>query len=343
MKEEVADRSSFFTLGENPEPMRSFLFIILCLFCFSTSRAQKLQNVYFLKFNGQEVKLKDSADFIRIIQEPDSGSTYFKVLEYFPDNTRRFIGEVSSFEPQLVYEGLSIRYYKNGGKESNIKFRKGIPEGTAYYFYPNGKVKKELLYGESGMKVNRGYDHSYYYKVQSYFDSSGVKRVTDGSGHVIERGPSFIEDGDYINGMREGNWRFTSIKKGTISEETYAAGIFVSGKVTKPDGSSNTYQSAEALPEYQGGIKSFYNYLSNNIQYPPDARMARIAGTVYVALVVETDGKVTDPKVIKSVHPSLDKEALRVIRRSPKWIPGHQHGVPVKAAYTVPVAYKLRL
>lgn len=72
-----------------------FLFLVWASFFVSPQSFAQKQNIYFLKNDGREVKLKDSADFIRIIQEPDSGSTNFKVLEFYPDNSRKFIGEAS--------------------------------------------------------------------------------------------------------------------------------------------------------------------------------------------------------------------------------------------------------
>lgn len=321
--------------------MRSFLFLLVCLVYFSSAQAQKNQNVYFLKYNGQEVLLKDSADFIRVIQEPDSGSTNFKVLEYYSNNSRRFIGEVSSFTPHLVFEGSSIRFYKNGQKEKLVNYKDGMPVGTAYYFHTNGKIHKVLEHGAEGVKVIAGYNKTYYYKLLSYRDSTGTELVKDGVGHVIETDSHLTEEGDYQNGMREGKWKFKRLKNEVSSEEIYKNGKFISGITINADGSTVPYLTLESLPEFKGGITAFNHYLSKNIQYPLDAQRQGITGKVFVSFVIEADGTMTDIKLLKSLHPSLDREALRIIRRSPKWKPGYQHGIPVRVVFTQPIAFNL--
>ena len=83
------------------------------------------------------------------------------------------------------------------------------------------------------------------------------------------------------------------------------------------------------------------NYVSNSIKYPAVAEENGIQGLVTVSFVVEKDGSISGAKVIRSVDPSLDKEALRIIRSMPRWTPGKQDGKPVRVKYTIPVRFKL--
>jgi len=164
--------------------MKHLPLFLLFLLSATYSFAQK-RNVYFLKDNGKEVKYKDSADFIRIIQEPDSGSTFFKLMEFYPDNSRKFVGEVSSYDPILIYEGPAIRFNKNGKKTEQVSYVNGVLTGKAYYFYPNGRMKKVIDYTKDGMEEPISYIKSIYYKLLEYVDSNGVRTVLDGNGYAI--------------------------------------------------------------------------------------------------------------------------------------------------------------
>lgn len=105
--------------------------------------------------------------------------------------------------------------------------------------------------------------------------------------------------------------------------------------------SGKTYDVAEQMPQFPGGASKLFEYLASNIQYPAEAENANIQGRVIVSFVVEKDGRVTEPQVKKSVAPSLDAEALRVIGSMPKWIPGRQDGEAVRVKYTVPLNFRL--
>lgn len=98
----------------------------------------------------------------------------------------------------------------------------------------------------------------------------------------------------------------------------------------------------EKMPEYPGGMAEMMKYLSQNIKYPMHAREVGIQGRVIVVFVVNKDGSITNPEVVKGVEKSLNQEAIRVITSMPKWEPGTQRGKPVRVRYTLPVVFRLR-
>ena len=102
------------------------------------------------------------------------------------------------------------------------------------------------------------------------------------------------------------------------------------------------FQVVEQMPEFPGGMQALMTYLSKNIKYPSVAQDNGIQGRVLVSFVVNKDGSIVDPEVIKSVDAALDKEAMRVIKAMPKWNPGKQRGKPVRVKYTVPVLFRLQ-
>ena len=103
------------------------------------------------------------------------------------------------------------------------------------------------------------------------------------------------------------------------------------------------YEIVEQMPSFPGGNQALFEYLSKHIHYPVVAEEKRIQGRVIVTFVVERDGWITDVRVAKSVDASLDKEAVRVVRGMPRWIPGKKkNGKAVRVKYTVPVTFSLK-
>ena len=105
---------------------------------------------------------------------------------------------------------------------------------------------------------------------------------------------------------------------------------------------TKVFDVVEQMPSFPGGDAELMKYLSTHIKYPVVAEENGIQGRVIATFVVERDGSSTDVKVIKSVDPSLDKEAMRVLKSMPKWIPGKQNGSSVRVRYTVPVTFRLQ-
>jgi len=101
------------------------------------------------------------------------------------------------------------------------------------------------------------------------------------------------------------------------------------------------FMVVEDSPEFPGGVQALLDYLRKNIKYPAICRENNIQGRVLVSFVVNKDGAIVEPEIVKSVNPSLDKEALRVISGMPNWTPGKQRGKPVRVKYTVPVNFRL--
>ena len=105
---------------------------------------------------------------------------------------------------------------------------------------------------------------------------------------------------------------------------------------------TKVFDVVEQMPEFPGGQAALLKWIGDNIKYPAIAEENGIQGRVVCTFVVERDGSVTDVQVARSIDPSLDKEAVRVLKKMPKWIPGRQNGSAVRVKYTVPVTFKLQ-
>ena len=109
---------------------------------------------------------------------------------------------------------------------------------------------------------------------------------------------------------------------------------------TTPSGDNTIHDVAEQMPSFKNGDARAW--LARNIQYPPVAAEKSISGLVLVSFVVEKDGSLSNVKVTRGIDPSLDKEAIRVVKSMPRWNPGKQNGAVVRVKYTLPVQFKLQ-
>lgn len=110
----------------------------------------------------------------------------------------------------------------------------------------------------------------------------------------------------------------------------------------KPEVATKVFDVVEEMPSFPGGQGALMKYLASNIKYPVVAQENGVQGRVIVSFVVERDGSISDVKVARSVDPSLDREAQRVVKSMPRWSPGKQNGSTVRVKYTVPVVFRLQ-
>ncbi|MBB6127514.1 energy transducer TonB [Mucilaginibacter lappiensis] len=103
---------------------------------------------------------------------------------------------------------------------------------------------------------------------------------------------------------------------------------------------TEVFTRIDQVPEFPGGLYKFSKYLDKNLKYPKEAKENNIQGRVTVTFVVEKDGSLSDSKVTKSLTPETDAEAIRLIKNSPKWIPGKQGGRPVRVLYSIPITFQ---
>lgn len=102
----------------------------------------------------------------------------------------------------------------------------------------------------------------------------------------------------------------------------------------------NVYDTVEQMPEFPGGMPAMIEFLQTNLKYPSDAKKQNVGGRVLVMFVVEADGTISNVRVAKKVFPSLDAEAVRVVKTMPKWNPGKEKGKPVRVNFSLPIVFK---
>lgn len=313
-----------------------FCSIVGFLFFLNAGFAQVKMNIYYLKNSGETVNKLDSADYIRIVSEPDSGSNLYKVTEIYKNQKIKFIGFSRNTNGTFL-EGYFICYYQNGKKQRIGNYEDNVLKGDVVENYPNGNRYTEKQYIPKEKQE---------FLIQTCNDSLGKPMVVNGDGHYIGYASDFKnieEEGDVINEQRDGIWtggEYTKTSKITFSEK-YDKGDFISGESTDESGAKFTYSKRLQMPEFKDGEEAFGKFLQKNLKYPSVSRESKIQGRVFISFIVELDGSLSKLEILRAPNKELGDEVLRVMQSSPKWVPGKRFGKPLKVTVTVPVNFTL--
>jgi len=112
--------------------------------------------------------------------------------------------------------------------------------------------------------------------------------------------------------------------------------------IVEEDTIAPAYNVVEQMPEFPGGESALQRFLAQNIKYPSIAAENGVQGKVYVNFIVDRQGGISNVKVVRGVDPAVDREAVRVVKSMPKWIPGKQNGEAVRVSFTVPINFVLQ-
>ena len=161
-------------------------------------------------------------------------------------------------------------------------------------------------------------------------------------GSVTDKDGNFsleVSVGDRIEVMYVGYDTYTiGVSKAYAKDRTYMIALYKEG--TSPN--KDIFDQAETMPEFPGGVGKLMEYVAKNVRYPKEAEDKCLQGRVIATFIVEKDGSITSAKIVRSIDPALDAEALRVINGMPNWKPGTQKGEPVRVKYTIPISFRLQ-
>jgi len=317
--------------------IKILLAIICCFLYINTTIAQR-GNTYYLKNSGVEVPTKDSADFIRIVTEPDAKSTLYNINEFYKNGKTKLIGKTIKLDP-IVLDGECTTYFPSGKKQQHANYEKGHLVGDVYNYYPNGRVYLYRQYITDTVRVPGKLN----YLILACNDSTGKELITDGNGHYIGYDSDFkniYEEGDVKSGLKTGNWignNGMDNDKVTFTEK-YENGNFISGESTDKSNNLFKYNIPETAPQFKGGIQAFYNFLSKqNLSQSGNNSSLHI--TIYVSGVIEKDGTLDNLQLYRLTKNPEYSKIIEALQRSPKWEPGTKYGQVVKTQYIFPINY----
>ena len=243
-------------------------------------------------------------------------------------------------------DGSKIVYSYLGDKLDKVAYmRNGTAERTDYYDSSANLIEKSVRSGNSIV-----YEYNYrgdMVSMKKMKGSTAMATTTYEYEYPDEGLPwnrmSQYNDGSFLlSKTRSYNTpKASSRNTATSSQEVEEVVEEVIAGDTSPAG-NKVFEVVEQMPSFPGGDAALMQFLSKAIKYPVEAEDNGIQGRVVATFVIERDGSISEVRVVKSVAPSLDQEAIRVLKSMPKWIPGFQNGKPVRVKYTTPVTFRLQ-
>lgn len=170
------------------------------------------------------------------------------------------------------------------------------------------------------------------------FDQLDISKLSEEQIESFLTNIGFFDDPNICHIYAQGQEEFMSVYLNKIEKSSRKVVTQLGKEVSA---SSPDVPKADQMASYPGGMMALTSYISRHIQYPKEAEQRRIEGSVTVSFIIEKDGSLSDVKVINSVHPLLDAEAVRVVKTLPKWNPSIVKGNPVRTSYSLPVPFKI--
>lgn len=323
--------------------MKSILFSILFLLVPKLAISQvsvtnelilsPTDKLVYLDSTNQETKSKDYA-YIRVIKDSKLKQESYAVQEYYRSGAMRMEGN-SKTNNGYSYEGEVTYYHKNGAKKSIANYSKGNAIGKDYQWHENGSKKLEGEYIEDEKKKTSQH------KINQFWDANGAQKIVDGNGFFENKDDNESEKGAIKNGFKEGPWEGSSTKFGTSYKETYQDGKLISGTSTDKNGETYHYTEAEVLPNPKKGLMDFYKFIAKNYQIP-NSLPKETSGKIYITFVVDKEGKIVEPKILRDLGYGTGQEAARIVTAYDGFTPGEERGKKVRCTYSIPITIQAR-
>ena len=283
--------------------------VILILFSSFVSFAQKDTITYYTDIDLKSTE-PEKAKFIFKVYQLDSANWIFSLF-----NEKNVIQQKETYSDSLlqIKQGPFVEY--TSGKPSL--------KGT---FFNNLKQGNFISYDSSGVVVEVSvYNLDTLKKRSIYWENGNIQEEKLYTQDMTLQTKTVF----YNNGSL------------AIKEVYGIKNKLIESKYLNIEGKSVKAADIESPPLFPGGIDKFYEFLGYKMKYPPQAAEANIQGSVFVSFTITSTGEVKNVKVDRKLHPLLDMEAERVVKLSPKWIPGKLFGKAVNVKYNLPIRFNL--
>lgn len=339
----------------------SFLSLIfLCSICFNVTTlfAKKDTTIVFCNQSLHKVKKSYAPYYAKVFKQKDGTTGVIQFTRYGLLCMKGAFTDDNLTEKQGAFEYYSLK----GPLSKRGEYKNDKMDGVWQYFAKNGTVTAE------GRYVNGNRTGEW-----NYFDKHGskVKRSNYVDGKLDGEELEWFHDavifighyendekvgvwqrwynngkvdylGKYINGKREGEWKFYFESGNLAALEVYENGEAIDAKWFDEDGKPvKAIKPYELSPEFPGGSLEMARHIQNTFEYPELAREMGEQGTVWIEFRIYPDGILKDIKIVVSVSPSIDAEAIRIIKLMPNWIPGLDHNRNRPITYTIPIKCRL--
>ncbi|WP_341226747.1 energy transducer TonB [uncultured Arcticibacterium sp.] len=292
------------------------------------------QNAIFYDKYFSETDDKDKKYYRQVFQ-PDSN--LFLITDFHITGEKYAIGYATEFPEKWKYErqGRYLKFHKNLKVAESGIFKDGLQIGIGQEFYDNGEIFKRSRYTGEEDEIP---------KVTEVYSIDGEQLVIDGNGTSKE--VNFEKEtqniGQYIDGLKEGDWLNETFEGKKRYVDTYKHGKLKRGVSYDSSGEAYSYKEISESATFKGGVNAMYSFINHEIRYPANAQRSNIEGAVWLRFTIDSSGNIVNPKIIKSVSPGLDAEAKRVIKKMKgHWIPGEYRGQPSSVFFTMPIHFQL--
>ena len=225
--------------------------------------------------------------------------------------------------------GYVVTYYENGNKKESVQYVDDRKFGKADYWYENGNIAEEGEFFSDEKETK--------YRIINYWNKDKIKTVENGTGIYSLINEFCSVEGNYLNGNKSGIWSGKYLKSNDVYLENYEDGNLTSGESTDSDGTKHKYTILESKPEPKKGMSHFFKYIVQNFKRTEQSIKLKIIGKIILSFVIDREGKVIEPKIIKSLGYGLDEEAIRVLTSYPNWNPAMRKGKKVRCSYQIPI------
>lgn len=254
----------------------------------------------------------ENARYFRLI-EIDTTRILFFVKDFYIDKIPQMQGAYRSINPDVKI-GDFIYWYHNGQEKIKCHFENGYLEGPYYEWYENGILKSEKNY---------------------------IRGKLDGMVKIWNNKGILNKNVEYKNGLKHGQFLTYYDNGQPVRKDIYKNDVMIRGKCFTPEGKDTVYFDYFTMPEFNGGLKGFKNFILEKLTYPDTARLNDEEGNVHVRFTVGKDGHVKGINVIKGDKVYFNEEVIHAVASSPEWIPGRRDGKVVDVTITIPVKFKL--
>jgi len=257
----------------------------------------------------KESTTKGAASYYRLSWEEDS---VWKINDYYLNGSLETSGAFLSMDTQKK-TGPFFLYYRDGSLSTKCTYKDNYLIGSFKTLYPEGHTSVKGTYAE-GLTI-------------------GERREINRSGE---------NDMDSLS-VKQGIWTYYHHNGRVSAKKDYDLGILFSEIYWEEDGTDTPPQTiVDRMPDFPGGSDAMMSFLGKNISYPKEDLDKKNSGTVVCAYTIDRQGHVKDIRIIESVSPGLDAEAIRVINLMPRWIPGKQENRTVEIEYELPIKFSLK-
>jgi antitoxin component YwqK of YwqJK toxin-antitoxin module len=307
--------------------MKSILFSLFLLLFATVSNAQKNDDVAIYLDSLHQPSDELNHKYVRIIKDYNSNQDSYSFFEYYKSGKMASRGTTKD-KYKVVPFGAYLSYYENGNKRQASNYDDFGINGKQFAWYENGnfKFEKEIVFDKKTQMTTT--------RILNYVDENNVRKVADGNGFFEEKeeGRGETSKGFVKNGFKDGVWEGLFMRLKCRYTETYNEGKLISGESFDENNISYKYSQQQTEPASKSGTQGFYKYIARNYRIPNVP--GGIKGKVYITFVVDKEGKIIEPKVLRDMGHGTGEEAIRVLTNSPKWAPGVLRGQKVRCTYS---------